>query len=68
MARRPNYGVEKRRKEIQRQKKKDKKDEKKRLKKEGETSDEQGVELYGDDGETGTAGAELDEGDSNADD
>lgn len=34
MAKRPNYGGEKRQKEIQRQKKKEEKEEKKRLKKE----------------------------------
>lgn len=34
MARRPNYGFEKRQKEIKRQKKKDEKAEKKRMKKE----------------------------------
>jgi hypothetical protein len=50
MARRPNYGAEKRQKEIQRQKKKEEKDEKKRLKKEaaaaGELGDE-GIEMEG---------------------
>jgi hypothetical protein len=35
MARRPNYGAEKRQKELQRQKKREEKVEKKRLKKEG---------------------------------
>lgn len=36
MARRPNYGFEKRSKELEKQKKRDEKAEKKRLRKEGE--------------------------------
>ncbi|MGI9183161.1 MAG: hypothetical protein ACR2H9_22000 [Longimicrobiaceae bacterium] len=56
MARRPNYGAEKRQKELQRQKKKDEKDEKKRLKKEaaaaGNPSDDAEA------GEFGAAGVE----------
>ena len=38
MARRPNYGVEKRQKELKKQKKQEEKAEKKRLKREGITS------------------------------
>jgi len=51
MARRPNYGAEKRQKEIQRQKKKDEKDERKRLKKEAaaEGAPEGGAGSAGDD-------------------
>lgn len=43
MARRPNYGGEKRRKEIQKQQKREEKDEKKRLKKEGSPNDQDGA-------------------------
>ncbi len=42
MARRPNYGGEKRQKEIQRQKKREEKAEKKRLRKEEGSTDDQG--------------------------
>ncbi len=42
MARRPNYGGEKRQKEIQRQKKREEKAEKKRLRKEEGTAGDQG--------------------------
>ena len=45
MARRPNYGFEKRQKELEKQKKKDEKAEKKRLRKEAGT-DEYGNSLY----------------------
>lgn len=45
MARRPNYGGEKRQKEMKRQKKKEEKAEKKRLRKEGVTAEDQdGIE------------------------
>jgi len=62
MARRPNYGFEKRQKELEKQKKKDEKAEKKRLRKEAGT-DEYGNSLYVDpdevvmeeDGEDGEA-------------
>lgn len=62
MARRPNYGFEKRQKELEKQKKKDEKAEKKRLRKEAGT-DEYGNSLYVDpdevvmeeDGEAGEA-------------
>lgn len=62
MARRPNYGFEKRQKELEKQKKKDEKAEKKRLRKEAGT-DEYGNSLYVDpdevvmeeDGEEGEA-------------
>lgn len=40
MARRPNYGFEKRQKELERQKKKTEKEERKRLKKEAEEAGE----------------------------
>ena len=42
MARRPNYGAEKRQKELERQKKKDEKHDKKRLKKEAAAAADQG--------------------------
>ncbi len=45
MARRPNYGAEKRQKEIQRQKKKEEKAEKKRLKKEAVATGDQDEEV-----------------------
>ena len=71
MARRPNYGFEKRQKELEKQKKKDEKAEKKRLRKEAGT-DEYGNSLYVDpdevvmeeDGEEGEAesGSEDDAG------
>ena len=65
MARRPNYGFEKRQKELEKQKKKDEKAEKKRLRKEAGT-DEYGNSLYvdpdevgmEDDGEEGEEGEE----------
>lgn len=60
MARRPNYGAEKRQKEIQRQKKKDEKDEKKRLKKEAAAAGDQSEEIMGGAGELGTAGMGVD--------
>lgn len=47
MARRPNYGAEKRQKEIQRQKKREEKDEKKRLKREAANAGDQDVEVEG---------------------
>jgi hypothetical protein len=47
MARRPNYGFEKRQKEIAKQKKKEEKAEKKRLKKEGGGEEENSVEQSG---------------------
>ena len=53
MARRPNYGFEKRQKELERQKKKDEKAEKKRLRKEAGT-DEFGNSLYVEEGEAET--------------
>ena len=53
MARRPNYGFEKRQKELEKQKKKDEKAEKKRLRKEAGT-DEYGNSLYVDPDEVGT--------------
>jgi CRISPR/Cas system-associated protein Cas7 (RAMP superfamily) len=59
MARRPNYGFEKRQKELEKQKKKDEKAEKKRLRKEAGT-DEYGNSLYVDPDEIGTE--EEDEG------
>ncbi len=52
MARRPNYGFEKRQKELEKQKKKDEKAEKKRLRKEAGT-DEYGNSLYVDPDEAG---------------
>lgn len=52
MARRPNYGFEKRQKELEKQKKKDEKAEKKRLRKEAGT-DEYGNSLYVDPDEVG---------------
>lgn len=58
MARRPNYGFEKRQKELEKQKKKDEKAEKKRLRKEAGT-DEFGNSLYVEEGE---GGAETGEG------
>lgn len=57
MARRPNYGGEKRQKEIQRQKKRDEKAEKKRLKKEAAAVSDQG-EVGDGIGERGTADVE----------
>lgn len=61
MARRPNYGAEKRQKEIQRQKKKDEKAEKQRLRKEAAANDPSGAEA-GDDGELDSedAGSDAD--------
>ncbi len=56
MARRPNYGAEKRQKEIQRQKKKEAKAEKKRLKREG--ADPEGMD-EGDEAEPRDAVAEA---------
>jgi hypothetical protein len=58
MARRPNYGAEKRQKEIKRQQKQDAKAEKKRLKREearagGASEDIEDEELDGDLDETG---------------
>ena len=53
MARRPNYGFEKRQKELDRQKKKEEKAEKKRLRKEAGT-DEFGNSLYVDPDDVGT--------------
>ncbi len=58
MARRPNYGGEKRQKEIQRQKKRDEKAEKKRLKKEAATAGNQGEEVVDGAGTRGTASVE----------
>lgn len=61
MARRPNYGFEKRQKEIQRQKKKDEKAEKKRLRKEATPGGEDAEVGTGGDGEAaGGAPAEAD--------
>jgi len=63
MARRPNYGFEKRQKELEKQKKKDEKAEKKRLRKEAGT-DEYGNSLYVDPDEVGTEEeSESEEGD-----
>ena len=62
MARRPNYGFEKRQKELEKQKKKDEKAEKKRLRKEAGT-DEYGNSLYVDPDEAGAEdGGEGEEG------
>jgi hypothetical protein len=63
MARRPNYGGEKRQKELKRQKKKDEKAEKKRLRKEEATAgDAEGTEDGSQDSEPamGESGADLD--------
>jgi hypothetical protein len=54
MARRPNYGVEKRQKELKKQKKQEEKAEKKRLKREGITGDSE-PQADGDSGETDRA-------------
>lgn len=57
MARRPNYGFEKRQKELKKQEKKDEKAERKRLKKEAEERGEVVDEAWldGDDTEDGDA-------------
>jgi hypothetical protein len=70
MARRPNYGGEKRQKEIQKQKKKEEKAEKKRLKKEAAlTGDVDGLEDGLEDGveETDAADADGDDDDDDVD-
>ncbi len=61
MARRPNYGGEKRQKEIQRQKKKEEKDEKKRLKKEAAAAGDQST--AGEESESDLDEYDRDEGD-----
>ena len=61
MARRPNYGFEKRQKELEKQKKKDEKAEKKRLRKEAGT-DEYGNSLYVDPDDVGTEDGSEGEG------
>ena len=51
MARRPNYGFEKRQKEIEKQKKKEAKEERKRLRKEAGGDDVEGGLMGEDDGD-----------------
>lgn len=61
MARRPNYGVEKRQKEIKKQKKQEEKAEKKRLKKEAANAGEGEPEVeVADDEESATGGLVTD--------
>jgi hypothetical protein len=60
VARRPNYGGEKRQKELQRQKKREAKEEKKRLRREAAIPDETGGEPEGPDGEVDSAGDDID--------
>lgn len=77
MARRPNYGFEKRQKELEKQKKKDEKAEKKRLRKEAGTDeygnslyvdpDEVGMEEDGEEGEEGEAESESEGGEQGDD-
>ena len=61
MARRPNYGFEKRQKEIQKQAKKDEKAEKKRLRKEAALAGED-PDLAGIDAADGPEGEDEDDG------
>jgi hypothetical protein len=60
MARRPNYGGEKRQKEIQRQKKKDEKAEKKKQRKDAAAAKDQRKAIVGESGELGSTGMESD--------
>lgn len=61
MARRPNYGFEKRQKEMDRQKKKDAKAERKELRKQEAEVGPDGVTVQEDDGEEPEVGSDPDE-------
>ncbi len=60
MARRPNYGFEKRQRELRKQKKKEEKAERKRLKKEAAAAEAQA--LAGENDEGSIAGGAVDDG------
>jgi hypothetical protein len=68
VARRANYGFEKRQKELKRQKKKDRKAEKKRMKKEAAAGGDQGEVLDGGDGDVGAVDDWLSDPDQKSED